>query len=505
MRKNLLKILSLSAMVFALASCDRSEKDNSSSSEETITDANIAQVMGWDTDKNAPVNAGKQYRFKDLVVSGKYGNIITIFESLNQYLSGLKAIEVELSAEDAAKVQIRDTVTVSGKLSAEKGRYKLVDATLESVETKSKEDSPLYLVPSDYVTREYYDGYFDRSWSGNLCEAIFEVATLPETRVTSEGSDVTFSVVFPGEDRTDSIDNYNLIDVVIHHDISDTALNYINTTIFGGTIGETTYEPLKVGDQISYFGHFWFDTYLKFDVDELAARYIEKYVPEEEETELSKYLDASFKDGNVNYTDTVAVKAAVYENTTGNMDNPVKADKPSSEDTSSYTLKATNEAFLEDFGTEGANLYVNTETGLSLYTANAKEEGKDYEWTFAQSGEGYKYSDLQPTFALLAAYSKQFKLTDAANHLYEPTNNAIKSLLPELIGASFFGYDSDGNLNAPSMNAYAIVFDGTTLKVAGSFASWYYTDNSMSAVQYVEYTIMHTLGEVGTTTITLPQ
>lgn len=495
MKSKLLKVLSLTTVALVLASCGKGN--------DKFTECNIVDTFGWDTTTAAPVNEGKEYRFKDLIVSGKYGNVVVIYESLSDYITDMKAIEVILSDEDAAKVNIRDTVTVSGKLSSKNGRYQLIDAKLEKVETKSKEESPLYYIPSQIVTREYFDGLFDKTWSGVLCETTLEVAALPEQRITANGTDAVITAVFPGEDGTISDENYNLIDVVIHHDISQSALNYANASIFGGTIGTQEVPALKVGDQFTIFGSLWFDRYLKFSLDELGSKYIEKVIIEEHETELSNAIEENWAEGS-NYTDTVNAIYKQYANT-GTMDNPIKADSVTTENTSSYILKTTKDAYLQDFGEQGANLYVNTEQGVTVYTSSEPEEGKDYDWTLLTSVEGIKYDSVSPTFGLLKKYSKQFKY-DEANKCYVPTNVAIKNMLAELIGCTYFGYDDEtGEFNAPNLLAYAITYNAGTMSFGAVFGGWYYTDSSQSAVVYQEFTIIHTLTNLGKTTITLPE
>lgn len=494
MKSKLLKVLSLTTAALVLASCGKSNSK--------ITECNITDTFGWDTTTAAPVNEGKEYRFKDLIVNGKYGNVVVIYESLSDYITDMKAIEVVLSDEDAAKVNIRDTVTVSGKLSSKNGRYQLVDAKLEKVETKSKEESPFYIVPGQYVNREYFDGLFDKTWSGILCETTLEVAALPEQKITANGTDAVITAVFPGEDGTISDENYNLIDVVIHHDISESALKYANASIFGGTIGTEEVPPLKVGDQFTIFGSLWFDRYLKFSLDELGAKYIEKVIIEENDTELSQAIEENWAEGS-NYTDTVNAVYKEYANA-GTMDNPKKADEVTSESTSTYSLKATKDAYLQDFGEQGANLYVNTEQGVTLYTSNEPEEGKDFDWSIRGSEEGITYNALSPTFGLLNRYSKQFKYDEKLKS-YVPTNVAIENMLPELIGCTYFGYDDDGELKGPNLLTYAITYKEGTMSFGGVFGGWYYTDSNRTALVYQEFTIVHTLTNLGTTTITLPQ
>lgn len=254
MKTNLVKILALSAMVLSIGACQQQGQGQSSGqsgssqtsdssgtdSQSQIVDAGVVemgQVLSLDGDNQWEL-LGKKLTVEHLVVQGKYGNTIIGGAALGEYISDLRGLQidcVELPTFEVGSGWGAD-INATGILADVDGRAVLTEATIEVVSERVYNDErtsytgglPVYMWPSKYMQREYFDELMGRNMSGLYLQGTFQIASLPEEVSPTQGT--TFYCTFPGEylDVEDP-DNYSLITVQVPVGLSEAACQAFNT------------------------------------------------------------------------------------------------------------------------------------------------------------------------------------------------------------------------------------------------------------------------------------
>lgn len=483
----------------------------------STTDVTIAAAVEWNVDEGKAMLEGQKVKINDeSIVTGKHGNTIFIQQVTGDKVSNINPIEVVLaSSTDAAKVAFRDWVIVEGTVTSVNGRVILTDAKLLNVEKKSSDESPIY----GYNAERSFISEVGRSYSG-FCgfDAVLELTSDPEELVA--GTDTTLVCVYPGEPTDeDSLLTYG-VEVVIPGDLSDRARGVFNAVLNGGTVtysdnSTVTYEALAAGDQLSFgFVHLWFDNYIKFVVEDIAALNADQYIIEEYDTALSNLLSTSFTT-SVNYSAMSVLYEATYENI-GTNDSPVAADTPSANKAvGSYSAKYTNDAVQLDPDKDGnsGQIFANTETGIDHYVSSgSKDEGGNVtvSWDKDKSVADVAWTDIFYSLKNIvdAGYTKQFKEilgeNDAPTGKYEATNVALDTLLSKITGDMYFGeeFEDMSSLYDGSM----VILTDTALQLVSQWSGWIYTDAEHTSLVFVAYTaiVQVSLASIGTTVVTVP-
>lgn len=292
MKKNLLKILALSAVVLSMGACTKkggnssssSSESGSSSSEAGPVDLSILEVFAVNSSTYKFEHEGELVRVKNAACIGSYGTtlIAGVPYAEGGTITDLKGFEVELDAAPQWTTRVNGQyadITVEGTLADVNGRPVLKDASLvingeahydEGGNRIYPEGSSSYSCgywSSSQFVRSYYDEYMGRSMNGALVEGIFQLATVPTT-VTATASQ-EFKIVFPGEDTngTDE-DNEYVINVTIPAGLSEKAINKANTFFAGKQVGDfftmnalTRYDSTKGGMGLLYENYWcgWLD------------------------------------------------------------------------------------------------------------------------------------------------------------------------------------------------------------------------------------------------------
>lgn len=276
MKKNLIKILALSAIALSMSGCfgqrssggsssegsePTSESETQSSASESETESlepvaeeiTLDEIFEYDTIEKEFVKAGQLVTLKQLCVYARYGNTIIVgvpYVAGGSILS-LHGIEVNLPAQPDWQGVTKGryaNVDVEGIVANVNGRPVLNDAKVtinaeaqydEETGARIEDDgafSAAYWSPSVTI-RDYWDQYLGRSMSGVLMEGIFQFASAPQTITTETSTD--FKVVFPGEntDGEDS-DNEYLINVHVPAGLDQATVDTYNATFVGHVAGD---------------------------------------------------------------------------------------------------------------------------------------------------------------------------------------------------------------------------------------------------------------------------
>ena len=301
MKKNLIKILALSAIALSLSSCnllnsnkeskseeqssqsESSESVNTSSSSELVPvaeEVTLDEVFEWDATAAEFAKAGQLVVLKQLCVYARWGNTIIVgvpYASGGSILS-LHGIEVNMDAQpdwQGVTLGRYANVDAEGVVENVNGRPVLKDAKV-TINAEAQYDDNGNRIEDDgaysaaywgtsVTIRTYWDQYMGRSMSGILMEGIFQIASVP-AEITAETS-ADFKVVFPGENTNgEDANNEYLINVHVPAGLSESAVAAFNSKIAGR----------PVGDFIDMMGMSRFDSTKKgmgFVLDDYWTRY----------------------------------------------------------------------------------------------------------------------------------------------------------------------------------------------------------------------------------------
>lgn len=498
MKKSLLTILGTVGLALSLVACGGSGGSSSSSVDTSseVSLINVSQVLDWDAEAMAPAMNGQEVYVGPATVTGLHGSVITIQSAEGSYVSDLHGLEVHLAEGQTA--ELRSIVNARGVVSSEEGRIILTNGTLEVVATAEENEDGVYYWPS--FDRSAYNEMGGRSLSGVAVEANLKLVTIPEF---PEGdtltSDVTFDVVFAGEDPTDDA---NLIGVVIHKDISAESLAYIRVIFEGGKRTEdnkeVTYEAAEPGMTLVFgLGKTYFRNYLQFQMDDFEAnRYVTVSGVHDEETAVTTLIDSAT--ANLNYTShtTVvetaydAVSAEDYMNGSAELPTTIESQTTIADFTNQYTADA---ALLSAGDPNYEQLLVNDAEGLTVYTQDGGS------WIAGDSYPEYAYTDMLYTLLDVANYSRRFESTSESG-VFAINDADTQSALMITIGYDVFGSDI-ASLMSWTIEFGDVLCDGETLTISFAASAILYTDSTYSMIQLVSYSFNYVVSNVGTTTV----
>lgn len=222
------------------------EQSSESSSEELVTeDVSVEELLTIDKSTRQWELLGHKVHVSNLVVQGQYGHTLIGGAAVSEYISGLRGVEIEFEELPAfegttlygADVDFTGIVDdVNGRLVLRQGEITL---NSERIDGKYSEGHglPVYSCPPAYNTRDFWDGYLGRNFSGAMIEGYFQLATLPE--VATSDSSSSFQVVFGGENLdAEDPNNYSLITVQVPEGLSDDAITAFNTYFEGKVVGD---------------------------------------------------------------------------------------------------------------------------------------------------------------------------------------------------------------------------------------------------------------------------
>lgn len=498
MKKSLLTILGTVGLALSLAACGGGESSSSSSidSSSEVSLINVSQVLDWDAEAMAPALNGQEVYVGPATVTGLHGSVVTIQSAEGNSVSDLHGLEVHLAEGQTA--ELRSIVNARGVVSSEEGRIILTNGTLEVVTTAEENEDGVYYWPS--FDRAAYNELGGRSLSGVAVEANLKLVTIPEF---PEGdtltSDVTFDVVFAGEDPTDDA---NLIGVVIHKDISAESLAYIRVIFEGGTRTENeqevTYEPAQAGMTLVFgLGKTYFRNYLQFQMDDFEAnRYVTVAGVHEEVTAVSTLIDTAVS--NMNYTShTTAVETAfdavsVDDYMSGAAELPTTIESQST--IADFTNQYTSDAALLNVGDESyEKMLVNTAEGVTVYTQSEET------WVAGDSYPGVAYTDMIYSLLDVADYSQRFESTTEPG-VFAINDADTKTALVYAIGFDVFGSSLEALLSW-TIEFGDVLCNGETLTISFTASAILYTDSTNTMVQLVAYSFVYVVSNVGTTTV----
>ena len=227
MNKNLLKVLTMSALLLSLGACKggNSSSLNPSSSDDPgpqgPLELSIAEV--FDLDGANFKYEGQEVTVKNTIVYAVNQNMILCgydgAEGKHPGTTSLKAFEVEVEQQPAWKTDhstggLYADVTPTGTLTNVNGRPVLKNASVEiNLEVLLDDDNKRLPEGSQAscgywgnLDREDWNEYFGRARSGVFVEGTFQLASVPEAISAEQGS--SFYVVFPGE-NTNGADEQN--------------------------------------------------------------------------------------------------------------------------------------------------------------------------------------------------------------------------------------------------------------------------------------------------------
>ena len=254
MKKNLIKILALSAIVLSLGACNKKKGGSDTGSEEEVAKlVDIAELLTLDpADKTKWELEGQLVRIENLACAGKYGNTVIGNTSVSDYVTGLRGLEIQSKeAIPFERSGYGADISAEGRVVNVNGRVTLQEATV-TINSERGEDGkyteghglPVHYCPavsgtSIVTNRTYWDGYFSgRQYSGACIEALFQLASLPGA-LTDDGT--SFYVVFPGEDmdiEDDSNSSPIRINIPGANLMSDAAVNSFTSFFEGKAVGD---------------------------------------------------------------------------------------------------------------------------------------------------------------------------------------------------------------------------------------------------------------------------
>lgn len=256
MKRNLVKILALSAIVLALGACNKNGNSSqpgpsSDTSTEPAGPAELTILEVFELNGQNFLHEGEEIVLKQQCIYGNYGNtyIAGVPYEAAETILDFKGLEVELSETPDWKGETLGryaNVDVTGTLENVQGRPVLKNASL-TINAEAQYDEAGERVDNDgaysagywgkkVFKREYFDEYMGRNMNGTMFEGIFQLASKPETVSATSGS--SFYVTFPGEDLdvTDE-DNDSLVLVEIPEGLNENAVTKINTFFASAEVG----------------------------------------------------------------------------------------------------------------------------------------------------------------------------------------------------------------------------------------------------------------------------
>ena len=260
MKKNLIKILALSAIVVSLGACNKKKGGSDTGSDEEVAKVvDIAELLTLDpADPTKWELEGQLVKLENVACGGKYGQTVIANTSVGNTVVDLRGVEIR-SKEALAftspsfRPGYGADITAEGRVVNVNGRLVIDEATI-TINSQRGEDGkyadgaglPVHYCPAasgdSLVTgRSLWDQYFsNKQYSGACVEGLFQLATVPAT-LTSSSEASSFKVVFPGED-TDATDpdNESLITMNIPaaSDMSEAALTKYNAYFAGKAVGD---------------------------------------------------------------------------------------------------------------------------------------------------------------------------------------------------------------------------------------------------------------------------
>ena len=255
MKRNLVKILALSSIVFGIGACQ--PKQQPTPTPEPPVPEPPAPVEPEKIELNEAFKQtegvfnyeNKEVILENLSVYTSFGNTLLAGYALNNgdsyYLKDVKSLEIELPAlpqwsADGHPYGAYAKINVQGTLKNVDGRPVLKDASCEvKAEAKYDPNTGSRIMEGDVSTYAlpYYDmentsrDTFDRLTvenSGALLEGLYQLATVP-SGITND-AEGSFKVVFPGENiNGEDPANEHAINVKIPKNVGARGVNFLNS------------------------------------------------------------------------------------------------------------------------------------------------------------------------------------------------------------------------------------------------------------------------------------
>ena len=267
MKNNLVKLLALGGMVFALTACpgpkDEPTPTPGPDPVPAPVEVTFAELFELDSEANWAL-LGKDVIVKEVAVQGQYGSTLIGGGALGQYISDLIGLEIQPKEMPVWQNESRvapgwgANITVTGKVTDVNGRLVIADADVQVVSERTYTSSgytgglPISYCPESILDRSVWSGSLLRQMSGGYFPGYFQIASLPQEISATEAQ--SFEVVFPGEDTdAEDLDNESLITVQIPEGLSQAAVDSFNAFFF------TEGHEAAVGDYINV------DSVLQYD------------------------------------------------------------------------------------------------------------------------------------------------------------------------------------------------------------------------------------------------
>ena len=265
MKRNLVKILALSAVALSMSACGGKKPSNSSASSSQddgpkVYEVSFAELTTLDGGKWEL--EGKEVIIKDACIYGVYenGKRLTVAEPYSESGSSGGGAEVELkeayafTAPNKGQTGVQHGINgmgagcdIQGVVADENGHVVIKDAVIENVNERLFDDSGAR-IPNSGVGLSYSywrditnqrAGYNElgRSDSGHCYEQQVTLATLPGT-ITAE-EETRFFVTFPGENPfVEDEYNMDLIGVTVPKGVAADEIEYLNDFFADKEIGD---------------------------------------------------------------------------------------------------------------------------------------------------------------------------------------------------------------------------------------------------------------------------
>ena len=272
MKKNLIKILAISTLVFGLGACDFGQQTNKSeesskqessqqsetsssetqqsesseSSEEEAIEATITELLDLNAQGKWTLE-GKKVVVKGLAVAAFYGNTLIGSTALGTTVNTLRAIQINYDEIDPLPEGARNIfsaeINAEGVLEDEEG-HAVINHAKVTITNARLYDENGNRVP-DTGASVYYWGDFSRTGFGGYVgralsfptRGVYQLASLPGE--ISADEEATFEVVFPGENLdTEDLDNDSLITCYIPAGISAGQAAALNEFFADAEVGD---------------------------------------------------------------------------------------------------------------------------------------------------------------------------------------------------------------------------------------------------------------------------
>lgn len=306
MKKNLIKILAISTLVFGLGACnfgqptnkseesskqessqqsetsssESQQSESSESSEEEALEATISELLDLNAQGKWALE-GKKVVIKNLAVAAFYGNTLIGSTALGDTVNTLRAIQINYDEIDPLPEGARNIfaaeITAEGVLEDEEGhpvinnaKVTITNARLYDDDGNRVPDTGASVYYWNNFSRSGFGGYVGRSLSFPT-RGTYQLASLPGELSTDE--EATFEVVFPGENLdTEDLDNDSLITCYVPAGLAAGQVSALNAF----------FADAEVGDGVDMFAI----TYFNYTVCGGAGFLIDSYWAELAEAEL---------------------------------------------------------------------------------------------------------------------------------------------------------------------------------------------------------------------------